>query len=369
MSRIATVRSAGCGVRSRTATFLILMALGACLSGVEPRPGSVQWSDGSDLVGGITPANGAKFQFHDGKTLHQLTFAQLREVRLLPKKEEMLRHFRMPEAGKAFKEEFGEPYPLREFTAQVLLTSGEALTGHLYATAVVIETQPPSPDPSGDPGSRTKVFLPAKQQGQDGETLLGLRYPARIVFNDVGEAEPLTRVHAQLSDGSADEVAAITRDSLVVLTVQTDRTQPQAFDIVAPLEAHFFLALRRQQVLIAGWPANDAALMTRMSTALSDTKDFFDDKRLLGVWRPEGSNSIYTLVLLYRQGEITNADQKPWHLEVLRWKTNDEDRLMLAARGTLLRGIATNAADLPDVRLSAGLWNAVAVNGTMEVTP
>jgi len=360
MSWIATMRHA---------TTLSLVMLCCGLAAVEPRPGSVQWSDGTEQVGTIVPATGAEFKFHDGKTLHLLTFAQLRDLRLLPEKEEMLRHFRMPEPGKAFKEEFGEPYPLREFQAQVVLISGETMTGHLYATSLVIETKAPSADPTGDPGERRKVFVPAKQQGKNGETLLGLRYPARIAFNDVGAADALTRLTATLSNGPADELAVIARDSLAVLTVQAEAKTPGTFAIAAPLESRFFLAVRRGQVLIAGWPANDAALMARMTAALADTKDFFDDKRLLGAWRPEGSNSIYTLLLLYRQGVITNDDQKPWHLEVLRWKTNDEQRLMLAARGTLLRGIATNAAELPTVRLSAGLWNAVAANGAMELTP
>src|SRR5208283_1859805 len=117
----------------------LILALALAVSAAEPRPGTVTMSNGETFTGMVSPIAGATLQFHDGTNLRILDFARLRELRLIPDKEEMVKHFRMPEPGKAFKEELGQPYPLRTLKAQVMLTDGETLHGHLYFTALVVE--------------------------------------------------------------------------------------------------------------------------------------------------------------------------------------------------------------------------------------
>jgi hypothetical protein len=343
-----------------------LLSLAAIAGAVEGRPGSVQLSDGTVLAGRISPANGAVFRFHDGITLHTLAFAQLGELRLIPETEELRRHMRMPEPGRTVREEFGEPYPLRTFRAAVALGDGTTLTGRLYATSVVVETRAADPDPLGDPGERRKLVIPAKQQGENGTTLAALVYPTCVRFSDQAAATT-TAVTVHLTDGPADEFAAVAWDALTVLTVRA--RDPGRFAIATPLEPRMFLALRRGTTLVAGWPEADPALHARMAEALAETKDFFDDRRLLGVWREGASPRIDTLTLLYRQGGATNGDQKPWHLEILRWHCGSDDRLMLAARATLLRGISPTAAGLPTVTTSARLWAATITDGLLELAP
>jgi hypothetical protein len=92
---------------------------------------------------------------------------------------------------------------------------------------------------------------------------------------------------------------------------------------------------------------------------LGDTGDFFDDRQVRGVWQEPESGDWYALVWAARRGETT-LDQprnRPWRLEVLRWKTNPADtRLLLAGQGYFFRGIGTASEPPPRVEISPALW-------------
>jgi hypothetical protein len=359
----------------RRSAFGVLILLTVVASSAEPRPGTVQLSNGEVISGAIALVSGGELKFHDGKTLFTLDFATLRELRLLPEKEELVRHFRMPEPGRAFREEIGKPYPLRTLKAQAVLGSGVELRGHLYVTALVVETAAPASDPAGDGGSRRKIILPAKQQGEEGTALVELVYPIRIAFADVaaGSNPASGRMTVRIS-GGADELGAAARDGLAALT--TTKAADGSFQVDSPLGTALILAARRGANVVVSWPgptqvaAGEDDLTRRMATAVTEAKDYFDDRRLVGVWRPEGGDEVFTLVLLVRRAPGTNGPRQPWHVDVWRWRLDpDGARMLLAGRVTLLRGLAGKVEEPPAVARSMALWATVAIDGVIEATP
>jgi hypothetical protein len=338
----------------------------AVAGAAEPRPGTVQLSNGESLFGVIALVPGGELKFHDGKTLLTLDFATLRELRLLPEKEELVRHFRMPEPGRAFREEIGQPYPLRTLKAQAVLGGGVELRGHLYVTALIIE--------NADPGSRRKIILPAKQQGAEGTALAELVYPVRIAFADANAPQEPGRLTVRLAGGAA-EMGAAARDGRAALTVA--KAADGSFHVDSPLGTALILAARRGVTVIVSWPgatpggaADDEALTRRMDAALTEAKDYFDDRRLIGVWRPGGGDDVFTLLRLVRRAPGTNGPNQPWHVDVWRWRLDpDGARMLLSSRVTLLRGLAGKIEEPPAVARSTALWAAAAVDGVIEATP
>ena len=96
-----------------------------------------------------------------------------------------------------------------------------------------------------------------------------------------------------------------------------------------------------------------------MQTALANSEDFFDERRVLGVFRDKAAGEVYSLILAARKGQTTleEARSQPWRLEIYRWKTEeDSERLMLAGQGYLFRGIGAKGEAVPAVELSDKLW-------------
>ncbi len=97
---------------------------------VAAEPG-VTFSDGSTIRGDVRLVPGGELRFHDGTNFRTLAPAQVREIRVQPTSERLVRAFAMPEPGKAIRVESGEPYPWRELAVIIGLASGESLQGDL----------------------------------------------------------------------------------------------------------------------------------------------------------------------------------------------------------------------------------------------
>jgi hypothetical protein len=342
-----------------------LLVLGALLPAAEPRPGTIQLSDGTSWSGEIALIPGGALLLHDGNNVKTIDVARLRALRMTVAKEHLERNFRMPEAGKAFREETGDPYPVRELSTQIELLDGSTISGHLGTTAMTIDVQPADAKPD-DPPERHKVILAAKLQGKPGEGFNTLVFPALIRFSDQpAAAAAATRL--QLVGGDAEELAVLTRDGLAALAAQ--RTAPGAFTIEPAFGAGMFLATRSGNRVRVGWPsAVDAALSERLALALKDASDFFDDRQILGVWHSEGASEAFTVVRLVRRGAVVDSPTKPWGVEIWRWHLEDGGgRVMLAGRGKLFRGEYSNDQGQPAVSLSTSLWNPAEKAGTLQV--
>jgi hypothetical protein len=342
-----------------------LLLLGALLAASEPRPGTIQLSDGTSWNGEIALIPGGALLLHDGSNVKTIDLVRVRALRMLVAKEHLERNFRMPEAGKAFREETGEPYPVRELSTQIELIDGSTISGHLGTTAMTIDVAAADAKPD-DPPERHKVILPAKLQGKPGEGFNTLVFPALIRFSDQPVAAAAS-TRLQLVGGDAEELAVLTRDGLAALTAQ--RTAAGTFTIEPAFGAGMFLATRSGNRIRIGWPGGaDAGLSERLALALKDASDFFDGRQLLGVWHREGASEAFTVVRLVRLGAVVDSPQKPWGVEIWRWHLEDDGgRVMLAGRGKLFRGMASDEAGQPVVTLSTSLWNPVEKAGTLQV--
>jgi hypothetical protein len=351
----------------RGAVLALAAPLVACavLAAADPRPGTIQLSDGTSWDGEIALIPGGALLLHDGTNAKTIDVGRVRTMRLRVAKEHLERNFRMPEAGKAFREETGEPYPVRELSTQIELLDGSTISGHLGTTALTIDVAAPGAKPD-DPPERHKVILPAKLQGKPGEGFATLVFPALIRFSDQpAAAAAATRL--QLLGGDAEELAVLTRDGLAALAAQ--RTGPGAFTIEPAFGAGMFLAARSGNRVRVGWPAGgDAALRERLALALKDASDFFDERQILGAWRVEGASEAFTVVRLVRRGAVVDSPAKPWGVEIWRWHLEDDGgKVMLAGRGKLFRGEYRDEQGEPAVTLSTSLWNPVEKSGTLQV--
>ncbi len=335
-----------------------LLALGVAAgptasAGSQARPGAVQFSNGETITGQLSLPPGADLRLHvNGNQIRVLDFDRVREIRLAPADEQMVRKWRFPDAGQTKKEFSGRPYLVRSLQATVFLASGESITGHLYTTVLYVEPAE---------GSARKVILPAKQRGQEGEGADALVFPARIRFSDgAGSAEETIRLQVRLP-GLTDRsrVAALTWGALLTLEGRTGDATGE-YRLPSPLGRDFILGVQTGNRIVVGWPERaDASFTALVQTNLAGTEDFFDDRKLLGVFYDAPNQDIYSLLMLARRGQTTldAAKSQPWRLVVLRWKYDPESgRVLLARRGYLFRGLEGKAETPPAVTLSDKLW-------------
>jgi len=322
----------------------ILLVSAACAQ--EPRPGIVQFSNGETLEGQVSLTPGAELKMVDGTTLTSLAFDKVQEIRCAPEEETLEQKWRFPVAGQTRKEKWGQPYPIRHLRATVTLAGGKTVAGHLYTTVLYVE--------GGE--KNEKVILAAKQRGQEGETLASLVYPASVRFTSA--AVPLPKP-VRLEVGLPGEVVALTRGALVRLEGQGD-----------PTGVALFVAVRDAKGITVGWPVERDALLLAVQTALKDVRDFFDNLKLIGVWRDPASGDVFSLMMCERLGATTldEAKSQPWRCEVWRWKFEEEEkRFLLAGRGYFFRGILARGERAPAITMSAKLWNLKRVGDAWTV--
>ncbi len=241
---------------------------------------------------------------------------------------------------------------MRQFTATVVLTDGSVLKGHLYTTVVYLTVEDVT----------SKVIIRFKEQGQPGETLTSVIYPARVRFPvETENARP--RLLKIAADG-AKEVVLLTREGLA--RIET-RPVDGAWRLPTAITPPAFLCVRRDQGLEASWPKErDEKLFGQIKESLAkDVLDYMDARQLLGVWKPDKGDEVFSLVSLARVGSTTyKEDEKPWRLEVWRWRHDAiGNRLMLAGRGYFMRGTGR----VPTVTVNHAWWDITANGDNYEV--
>ncbi len=314
--------------------------------------GEVRFSDGEVLEGRLFFAPGTTLRVHAPGRLAQVDPATVREIRFRPGTERMERAWMFPEPGQTRKVYRGDPYPTRELEAVVRLQSGGELGGHLYTVPLYVEA------PGAPPA---KVVLWAKQRGAEGETLDALRYPVLVRFDAAAGGGAVRRLVLPPGLAGADaEVAALAQGSLLRLAARA-ADGPGAWDLDALPGDRLIAGCREGARIVVGWPAaEDPALRSRVEKALADVRDFFDRRELLGTCRDGPGGDIHALMRLSREDPTTlgGARNRPWRVGVWRWVAGEDgERLLLAARGHLFRGIGEQGA-LPRVERSEALWRA-----------
>ena len=328
-------------------SFALLLG-GVAAASAQERAGNIEFSNSNVLSGIISLTPGSELKIEAGPAIRVLALDRVREIRFAPEKEEMERAWRFKEAGQTAKEFFGDPYPVRHLAATVTLGDGEKISGHLYTTVLYV----------ADGDNVQKVILLAKQHGKEGDTFQSLVYPKLISFGD--SAAATATVKLKLSGlGAKPEVIAITRGALVRLEAKA-RGSSGEFEMPSPLGKEFFVAAKNGQTIRVGWPkATDEKITELVRDAMTNSEDFFDDRRILGAFEDATNSEIYSLVLAVRKGKTTldETRSQPWRLEIYRWKLDDDGRVMLAGQDYFFRGIGAKNEAPPAVELSEKLWN------------
>jgi hypothetical protein len=356
------------------------------------RMAAVYFSDGKILTGRIslTPGRSFKLNIPEGGKLktrdmvtgedvqygkvRKFTFEPVREIRFYPEKEEMRRKWEFIETTKynektgeadyspAAKEYSGRPYPLRYLAATVIFNSDESLQGHLYTATVYLKTKKKT----------YHLVLRSKQRGREGTSLDELVYISRIKLLDEGK-NIAAKVDVKFSDirfGPEDAVQAMTKESLTPIpTIMTENDDTCIVE--SAFGEEFYLAARKDGKYIVGWPKEqNKKLFAIAEDHIKRQRDFYNDKKLLGVTFGKDGKEVLTLVNLRREvapthfGEIGGEWDRepgtvvePWRLSVWRWKYDRRNQeLILSSRGTFFRVILLPENPTPKVVLSEELW-------------
>jgi len=380
--------------------------------GNQARTAAVYFSDGKVLTGKISLTPGRSFKLNIPKAgklkttdmvtgedvqygkVRNFTFEPVREIRFYPEKEEMRRSWKFIETTKydektgeadyspAAKEYSGKPYPLRYLAATVIFNSDESLQGHLYTATVYLKTKEKT----------YRLVLRSKQRGEEGTKLDELVYVNRIKLLDEGKdiAAKVTVKFTDMRFGPKDAVQAVTKESLT--PIPTKMTESDDTCVVeSAFGEDFYLAVRKDGKYIVGWPPpatsggrpkeQDKQLFALARDHIKRQRDFYNDKKLLGVFQIEGSNEVLTLVSLRRKvapthfGEIGGEWDRelgtvvePWRLSIWRWKYDKANQeLILSSRGTFFRIILLPENPTPEVVISEKLWELQRKDDTVIV--
>lgn len=391
--------------RNDSAAFVAVVLLFSLstLCRAAPRKAAVYYSDGKVLTGRIALTSGRKFKLNipAGGTIkttdmitgedvpygkvRQFTFDPVSEIRFHPKREEIRQDWKFVEKTKydektavadfspAKKEFWGETYPLRYLSCEVLFSSGETIAGHLYSVVLYLETEEKT----------SRIIIRSKQRGDKGTKMDDLVYVTKIKMLDQGEdiaADVIVRFAAMAFEPN-DVVQAVTRDSLT--PVPTERgDDPGTFIVKSTFGEDFYLAVRKGRRCFVGWPrTKDRKLFTIAESHVKRQRDFYNDKKLLSVMLSTDGKEVLTLLNLRRRFAPTNFGSiggewdkqrgtivEPWRLSIWRWKYDPVNQdMLLSARGTFFRLIFLPEHPTPEAEISEELWRTWREGNTLFV--
>jgi len=392
-------------VKCRAISILLLILVQSITAHAVIRKAAVYFSDGKVLTGRIALTSGRKFKLNIPKAgklkttdmvtgedvqygkVRQFTFEPISEIRFYPSREEIRQNWKFIETTKydektavadytpAKKAFWGRTYPLRYLYSTVIFSSGETLEGRLYSVTIYLETE-----------EKTHRFvLRSKQRGEKGTKLEDLVYINKIKMLDEGKdiAANITVKFADTTFGPNDLVQAVTRDSLT--PVPTEKGEgPDTFVVKSAFGEDFYLAVRKDGKYFVGWPASrDEKLFALARDHIERQRDFYNDKRLLGVIKSNDGREVLTLVNLRRRFAPTNFGDiggewdrelgrivEPWRLSIWRWKYDRANQqLLLSSRGTFFRFILLPEDPTPEAEISEQLWQTRREKNTVHVGP
>jgi len=194
----------------------------------------------------------------------------------------------------------------------------------------------------------------------------------RIRFLDEGKqfAAQLKLVFKGQRLGTDDEVRAITRTSLTPVPVVRDKTAPDTCFVNNTWGEGVFVAVKQGNKRFAGWPeTDDPELFQITEDFVFRQRDYYNEKKVLGVYRPPNSKDVLALVSLRRRvppnalpltGERdpeTGKFMEFFRLSIWRWRYDEEEtNMILVKRGTFFRERLEVEDDTPHAAVSRELW-------------
>lgn len=337
--------------RVRCMVGLLGMVLSACLAVGD----SVLWSDGRTWDGTVRMGGDGRLPLHDGKRIRPIALDDIARIEWQVETQRMERAWNFVEAGRTEKRFEGEPYPVRHWRATVTLRTGEAVPGHLISTVFFLE----------DEEGTSRLVVTSKQRGLPGQRPGELVAPVELRLagwsGEGGENLPATVRRLRIGGEAAGlSVAVATLDPTLALDVREEASGQYRFALEGKRP---ILALRRGNTVRVGWPdapdqADVATLRERVQAALPEVRDFFDERRIVGVLRdPADPGRGHSLMLLLREGKTTlgGAKPNPWHVEVWTWRLGEDGRLLFEGRALLARDRRSGKDPEPEVVVDPAL--------------
>jgi hypothetical protein len=333
----------------RSLLFAWVTALGPlALAHADGRPGSIAFSDGSTLTGGIylTPGKNLRVYVTES-TAVSLSLDQVKEMRVKVEKEAMEHGFYFPAPGQATQAQTNDVYPVRYFSVEITLEDGKTVAGHLLTTMLYLD---------GDDGTH-KVPLEAKMTGEDGQKIDDLIYAQDIRFDQSAPAASASLVDlSQAGFTPAKPPVFFIKPDMTPLpssqvegkqvwSVSTDRPDKIAFAVEAADGVH------------VAWPGGEAGadVVKAVQQGLVNMHDFYDSRTLLGCETED--EDVYAIVLLKRVGAMVNGDGTPvtngmipWCVALMHFDYDaSAKKVTLLNRATLALGRAYNNSPPPAV--------------------
>lgn len=332
----------------------------------EGRAGSVEWSDGRKLTGAISLTPGKDLRIFTESTQFSLPLSAVKAIHFKAEREEMWEGFYFPTAGQATQAKTGEVYPIRYLRAQVTLTNGQLVEGHLLTTPLYVETD----------AATEKVVLLAKQTGANGEKLTDLVYPTDVRFDADGSSGGFSLIDlTQAGFVPLHPPVVVTQPDLnILLTVQT--AGKPIWTVPSGNPGQLLFGVEAGDGIHVAWPAEaspgqqmDPDVRKIVETGLQTMNDFFDTRTMLGCFMGSDPTDIYSLVMLKRLGAQIDGfgngidrSQIPWSVVILQWKYDaDQKRVVLIHRSLLAIGHADTKIPLPTVLIAPGLLNDISL--------
>ena len=345
------------------------------LSDGEVVTGQVLLTPGVDFSLTTLPAPGKEFsqkRSFNVDIVKEMSFFPWTRAKLSP--ERMAVPFKWGVQDRTKKIPTGKPYPIRELACSVKFTSGQELTGVLATAALYVEVVD---EASGEPGQTRKFILKSKQSGKPGQAMQELVYVTRVRMLDEG-----TRVAAKLDVelrtgnlGPDDVLSAITRESLEAVPTKP-AGKPGHYEVASTFGENIFLAARRYDRYVVGWPeegTRPTELFKSVEKNTREVRDYFTERKLLGILPNEAGTRVLALVSLRRRvppnaykGDCAGEfDEKGNPMEFFRvsvwlWKRDpDSGKMILAKRGSFFRVRVDVKAPTPAVEVTQDLWPVV----------
>jgi hypothetical protein len=229
----------------------------------------------------------------------------------------------------------------------------------------------------------SRIILRSKQRGDKGTRMDDLVYVTKIKMLDEGKeiAANVAVKFTNMTFEPNDVVQAVTRDSLT--PVPTERgDEPGTFLVKSTFGEDFYLAVKKGRNCYVGWPpTRDRRLFALAESHLKRQRDFYNDKKLLGVLMSNDGKEVLTLVNLRRRFAPTNFGSiggewdkelgtivEPWRLSIWRWKYDPVNQdMLLSSRGTFFRLIFLPEHPTPEAEISDELWQTRREKDTVYV--
>ena len=328
---------------------LLFCVLLACVVPVraEGRPGTITYSDGHTLTGGLLLSPGKELRVYTSDTVAvTLSLDQVKEIRIKVEKEEMRKGYYFPNPGQATQAETGDVYPVRYLSVEVVLADGKTIAGHLMTTMLYCEN---------DDGTQ-KVPLMAKLTGEDKQKIDDLVYAQDIRF-DSGATAGGTQIDlAQAGFSSKSTPVILAKPTLVPLPA-TQVDGKQAWTVATDHPESVLLAVEAADGIHVAWPNAPAGpdVQKAVQTALVDMHDFYDSRTLLDCVIED--EEVYALVMLKRVGSMIDAGGHPvtngmipWNVVVMHFDYDAAaKKVTLLNRATLAVGRAEGNSPVPAV--------------------